>query len=453
MLLRGVFHFSLFQLLMISVVSAGSLKPLFFDSSKQQILEDPAELTDLLVSYGKVARPCKEDATKNCVSYDFVVPKGFNFSTFKAKTQEVVTLWNAIPNLLLKLEVGNVFEAEGLFPLPTDPNTVSGNFIISFAAPNEAFKTANTLMKVYNRAEYQEGLSEILHSTIYLKTDPKGVDFYSLIANGIGQSLGLGVSAVRKSVMADELVGLKANLKIPNDDVQWISYLYGNQTLKTATGILVGRITDGEKKSSISGAHIGILDSKDMAVFVNTLERGLLQGSAFSNNKGEFIIPSVLPGDYVLVAEPAANIAQGLLRFNPILSKLFSTLNFEPEFYDGAERESNHEAALGFSPLGIQYAATLHVVAGKETNGIEIITNSGDSKIEVLKATGSSNESISTIESPPKNFKSSAEGTEPEKGGGCSLALSPANPFGPFIFLLFFALVLGVWRRQGQRVK
>ncbi len=443
-------------ILSCDLLSAGSLKPLVFQSSKEQVLDIPTSLKDLMVTYGKVQRACTDNAALTCINYDLVIPKGFDVSSWKAKINAVLTMWSSVQHTNLRLKIGETKEVETFFGVPSDPGIVSGNFIISFAPPNEYFKNEKRSMVVLNRAEYQEPISKITHSTIYVNPAILTANFSAAIANGIGQSLGLGPTAVRKSLMADELLAKEPELAASYDDVQWLGYLYGDSVFKESFGSISGRVVNGLNKSPWVGAHVGILSKKNIISFTETLNRDLLEGSTFSNEKGDFILPTIPAGDYVLVSEPRNYIPQGIIRFNEVLDILFSKEIFEPEFYDGGGRESNRESAYGFSPQGIQFAASLHVDANKETSRVEVITNVADSKIEILKASGSSNETLSSIEGLQREFKSEpvpAQASEGSLAGGCEIQPKRITADFSMIFILIFALALCSLRRQGQRAK
>ena len=79
------------------------------------------------------------------------------------------------------------------------------------------------------------GLSGDIHfdddETWILTKDKQGTDFYWTALHAIGHALGLDHSSYKDAVMYPFYTGFKENLRLNEDDVQGIHYLYGKNSL------------------------------------------------------------------------------------------------------------------------------------------------------------------------------------------------------------------------------
>lgn len=277
----------------------------------------------------------------------------------------------------------------------------------------------------------------------------------------IGRFLGLGPSGLSSSLMfpIQRADVFKNFAQLRSDDLSTLRALYGIESMDQ--GRLSGRVIDGVTKTSWSGAHLVLLPAESIEAFSTTRDQNLFKYSTFSRRDGGFDFFNIKPGNYVLLAESLDGTSLSPDLFDDLIKVFGRRETFEPDFYDGKNRESNQEN-LRYSPRAVFFAAGLQVSNDLICSDIEIITNDLSLSSEYLAARGSSAETLSewTLEDLGLAQKFSAERESFERrSGGCSLGYSKGKKGSLWMtYFLVLLLILQVRYRylqseQGRPVK
>ncbi len=288
---------------------------------------------------------------------------------------------------------------------------------------------------------------------------PNGFGSFSLrsaFVFEIGRFLGLGPSALSASVMFPvqraEISKNYSQLHI--NDRASLRALY--ELDDPNSGRLQGHMIDGSSFEGWPGAHLILLPKAASESFASSRDQGLFKYSTLSKRDGSFDFQQVEAGDYVLLAESLNETSLIPEIFSDAVNFFSRRESFEPDFYEGKDRESNVES-LRYSPRAIFFAATLHVLPGQQVVGVEIITNNLNQSANVRRAAGSSSESLSEIW--PEEIDWLLSAASETRRGGCSLKLQEKLPPSPWAFFMIFAGLILLsrfhWLRneQGRRAR
>lgn len=184
-------------------------------------------------------------------------------------------------------------------------------------------------------------------------------DIRAVALHEIGHFFGLAHSMIRDAVMWPFLAADITAARTPKaDDIAYASFFYPDEpAFSAAFGAIRGNITNGFNGAPILGAHVFTVDP---------LSGERLVG-AYSGDDGSYVIPGLATGSYLVAIEPLDGDPIGLdpFRINQVIQFTFDT-NFPEEFYDTNEANVEADALAG---------APVEVVAGGDTIGIDLVTN------------------------------------------------------------------------------
>ncbi|MGA0164700.1 MAG: TolC family protein, partial [Bdellovibrionota bacterium] len=204
----------------------------------------------------------------------------------------------------------------------------------------------------------------------------------------IGRFLGLGPSGLSSSLMFPiQNAGVFKNYsQLRSDDLAFLKALYDLESQDR--GRLNGRVIDGVTKEAWIGAHLILLPAESAETFSTTRDQNLFKYSAFSNRDGSFEFFNVKPGNYVLLAESLDGASLSPELFDDFMRVFARRDTFEPDFYDGKDRESNQEN-LRYSPRAVFFAASLQVFAQEPLSLLDAVQrglkNNFDAQIQQLE--------------------------------------------------------------------
>ena len=238
--------------------------------------------------------------------------------------------WAAVPNVRITSEfVGFT----GASPLSGDNANVIG------------FTTRADLDRVLGSTSFTVDTvsGEIVESDIFFNSaftwsaaaagEAGRQDIESIAVHEVGHLLGLGHSLLGETeligtgrrVISSEAVMFPiafsagaVNRTLRADDMAGIADIYGNDTFRSATGSIAGRIT--KNGSGVLGAHVVAFSPAT----------GKLVGGFSLAQDGTFVIAGLEPGTYVLRAEPLDDgDITSFLDASPEID-----VNFKPAFYE-----------------------------------------------------------------------------------------------------------------------
>ncbi len=460
--------------ILLEPLYAGGLSRFFFDPQGKR-LEALSEIADDSLSFtARVKKLCPNDAAKICLQFQIVPDGAADSSNLRERLEYVLQRWVSDTSIPLDYSIGPDLSDNAL-PLIKDLSgspildsfgnlQYRGNFIVSFKPPSEITFNDGEVSKTKNYIlpDLLTKTGEILWSGIFFNPALRrnfDYDLTTSLFHEIGRALGLAPSGVRNSVMYPFRVERSVKSDLTLEDVSWLGRSYGSELFKQSTGTIRGRVIDGGENKPWVGAQILALPYSKVSEFEKSLDRGLFVAGGLTHEDGEFEIPGLTPDKYVLLLESVKSLPFDISLLDLFQQKFASTKSFEPEFYDGKDRESNLEAILTFSPQSIYYAAQIVVEAAQETSDVVFVTNIGDNKKNLISAPGSSSEILSQ-QTPPDTKKveqvDAGEASESADGdsGGCSLNVNSAAADIPFNLLgLVFVLFLVARAIRDQKVR
>ncbi len=450
-------------------VLAGGFESLIFSQEGRLVHPQEGEALpeDLRVIDSRVLKTCPESQGKKCVEWDLAVPAEFTgVAQIIERIQNVFSVFSnqlgfdiyfqhrsVIHDVGIPYQyVGNAIELDE-FENPI----VTGNFRISYLPSaeiefdeGEAAVASRSYKYIVPDLEANRG--DIRWGGIFINPSLVEGSDYSLervMMNEAGHLIGLSPSAVRSAKMFPVLPQAQlTTVQLHTDELAWVRAAYPAANAFDGRGTVSGEVIDGDTGDKHVGAHIELIPMSKKNIFAQQGLATLGETGAFSRADGKFEIQGVPAGDYLVIIERLSAIHPDPSVWDDAIFALGSTKEFVTEFYDGAERESNHESAYGFSPQLILLAATIKVVAGETTSGIQIITNTLDQNAAVINAQGSSNESLAEISDDVDERLAALKGAEPPaipKASGAfkmSCELSGDTAFDYKDYGLSFALVL-----------
>ena len=195
-------------------------------------------------------------------------------------------------------------------------------------------------------------------------------DIQSVITHEIGHILGLLHTGVVNSTMFFTLGSGTTVRTLEQDDKSWASYRYPNQSGYNSTfGSISGNITYGYDSQPVAGA---------LVYAINTASNDSVH--AYSDAKGDYLVPGLIPGSYNIYIEPLDGNVNGFaLRPGNISSYIYCNTvytDYPGEFYSG-NSESSTETNDNKS--------TINVSAGATTQGRNLVTNKDITPPSVVK--------------------------------------------------------------------
>lgn len=379
----------------------------------------------------RIERACADNVQQKCIYFDLAVSKSENLEPARALFNSAANMWAlATSEVGLRVQLGRAFVS----PQNPELDSTTNNSLIYWTEGSDQFNSENLPFKLeFIFGEPTSGIFPIRQVKILMNELGEG-NRLTAMSRAIGHSLGLGPSLLKNSIMSDDL-RLKRNISM--DEVQWLKHLYFSSS---TTGNLRGSIVSGNSGAPISRAHVVAILKQDASKFVEALDRTVIRGSSLSGEDGKFVIPSLAPGDYFVLAEPLELAGTTLNKFYSTDMEVVASEYFETEFYDGAERESNLEKTVSFSAQSILFAATLPLNGSNSIDNIKIITNIVKADAEILKADGASSENLA--ETKPDDGQIEVIYSEvPENSGSGGCAITGENRKSISSFWIIFSTI------------
>jgi uncharacterized protein (TIGR02145 family) len=207
-------------------------------------------------------------------------------------------------------------------------------------------------------------------------------DIQSIATHEIGHVLGLLHSGVYNATMWFEIrMGIDSR-SLEQDDKSWLSYRYPNKTkYNAAFGSISGNIKYGYNNDLVAGAIVLAVNPATNLPVVH----------AYSDVKGNYLIPGVPPGTYRVYIMPLNGDVYGRdltpANISPYIYANTIYTDYPGEFYNNPDGADDS----GIPPTNVT------VSAGKETSGINFITNidkTPPTVKSVVPADGTSNVSV-----------------------------------------------------------
>jgi uncharacterized protein (TIGR02145 family) len=214
-------------------------------------------------------------------------------------------------------------------------------------------------------------------------------DIQSVATHEIGHVLGLLHSGVYSATMWFEVGPGTTDRSLEQDDKSWLSYRYPNgANYKAAFGSISGNIRYGYIGDATKGYPEPVAGAIVLAVDPTT---DLPVVHAYSDANGNYLIPGVPPGTYRVYIMPLNGDVYGRdltpANISPYIYANTIYTDYPGEFYNYPD--------LAYEP-GIP-PTNVNVLAGKETSGINFITNidkTPPTVKSVVPAVGTSNASV-----------------------------------------------------------
>ncbi len=195
-------------------------------------------------------------------------------------------------------------------------------------------------------------------------------DIQSVVTHEIGHILGLLHTGVVSSTMFFTLgQGIQVR-SLEQDDKSWAGYRYPRQPeYNAAYGSVSGNITYGYGGQPVAGALVYAINS--------TANDSV---HAYSDAKGDYLVPGLIPGSYNIYIEPLDGDVNGYaLRPGNISSYIYCNTvytDYPGEFYSGSAESSDETNDT---------RTAVNVSAGVTAQGINLITNKDITPPSVVK--------------------------------------------------------------------
>ncbi len=198
-------------------------------------------------------------------------------------------------------------------------------------------------------------------------------DIQSVTTHEIGHVLGLLHSGVFNSTMWFQIGEGTTVRELIQDDKSWASYRYPSTYYNTTFGSISGRITYGyDQQQPVAGA---------LVLAINTATDDTIH--AYSDAKGDYLVPGLFPGDYYIFIEPLDGDVRGRELWPGNISYYIGNntiyLDYPGEFYNESDNALDSDDAV----------TSVSVTVGSITSGKDIITNQDKTPptVELVKPT------------------------------------------------------------------
>ena len=171
-------------------------------------------------------------------------------------------------------------------------------------------------------------------------TDPADLDIWEIVGHEIGHLYGLAHTFLIDALMypskpkSNTSAEIKALYRVPKrslaqDDIAWISSLYPAKNFASETATIAGRVM--YDNNAYIGAHVIAIRteaSDNRFIFATDTQtnidslivKGMSTVSAFSEQKGKFVIKGLVPGHYKVIVQDSNNFLKfGLDNVNAYL--------------------------------------------------------------------------------------------------------------------------------------
>ena len=406
--------FIILSLCLQSVLGAGQERAVFSDTGLRIWTKHGDAVPDNAQIYSpRIQSACADEPQKVCITWKLVLRPGVEVDAVLPSILTGLSVFSQKPELKIKFVYAGVSSSMGI-PYEVVPDSdpvevatdehgnqiVGGDFLISFSPGDDvqfAEGVVSSLVK-YLIPQPMDSVAKTQWGGIFLNPAYNPNEDYQLarvIASEVGRLLGVSGSAMKQSLFYPFLPPAATVVELSEDDLMWTQSLYASDVPHSGTGSLSGRIKSGADGQPIAGAAVFLIPAQTLEVFAQTADWQLARFQAFSDEEGRFEFPRLTAGDYFLAAGTLTDFGLDPGHFDDWMAAFAGGGSIGIEFYDGAERESNLENSMSFSPALIRAAATIHVVAAEETSGVELISNVVNKDVEPIKASGSTNESPS----------------------------------------------------------
>lgn len=393
-----------------SSLHAGDFNELLFLNGQQIQPEDVSDenRSELRSKPIRFEKFCVDNPERLCVRWKMYLLGDEKENQLKLATEEAMAIWKAETGLDIDFDYqgriesfsGNPEEYSDVDLIIAFNNLENISFLEYEISKNKKWVDDDIDREILGLNLALVAINSNLNPHIDCENDclkENGFSSFSLrsaLVFEIGRFLGLGPSALSSSLMfpIQKLDVFKNYSQLRHDDLATLRALYELESQDV--GRVTGRVIDGVTKEAWVGAHLILLPAESVELFSTTRDQNLFKYSVFSKRDGRFGFLNVKPGSYVLLGESLDGTSLSPDLFDDFIKVFARRDTFEPDFYDGKDRESNQEN-LRYSPRAVFFAATLEVSNEMVCSGVEVITNDLSMSSEYQAATGSSSEILS----------------------------------------------------------
>ena len=213
------------------------------------------------------------------------------------------------------------------------------------------------------------------------------VDLQSVVTHEYGHVLGLDHTSVANCTMIPFIIGDTSQRSLELDDRAGESTIYpesaarglspGAVDFAATTGTVSGTVVSGFDASAIFGAHVEahLISDDSPANEISAISGEL----TLRNGQGDFTIHGLPPGDYAIAIVPLDGLHT--IASDANIGGVFNGLdiNFEPEFWNGANESGNGftDHANDFTPVTVS--------AGANSGGVNFITNTFPGQVAIAQ--------------------------------------------------------------------
>ena len=213
-----------------------------------------------------------------------------------------------------------------------------------------------------------------------LEAPPAGqssVDLQSVATHEYGHYFSLDHTSVLGCTMIPFIQNNTSQRSLELDDRQGNAKVYPEANFATDFGTISGTVTNGFTGAAIFGAHVEalLLPAGNPANTISNLSGEL----TLRNGQGEWTIYGLPPGDYAIRIVPLDGVNTTATDANIGGPYNGLDINFEPEFWNGANESGN-----GFTDIFNQFTP-ITVTAGGAVTGIDIQTNTYAGRVNIAQ--------------------------------------------------------------------
>jgi len=215
----------------------------------------------------------------------------------------------------------------------------------------------------------------------------QSVDLQSVVTHEYGHYFGLDHTSVTDATMIPFIIGDTRQRTLELDDRAGNSTIYpesaarglspGAVDFAATSGTVSGTVVSGFDASAIFGAHVEahLISDDSPANEISAISGEL----TLRNGQGDYTIHGLPPGDYAIAIVPLDGIHTIASDANIGGPYNGLDINFEPEFYNGANEGGN-----GFTDHANDFVPVT-VTAGANTGGVNFITNTFPGQVDIAQ--------------------------------------------------------------------